>query len=183
MFRAMERHTSMKTLTTIAFLSTLLATSSLVRAEDMPKPIADLEKFVGAWKGTGTVTIGKDSAKITVQLTCKRTSAKAGVSCITKMTGIPGMAAYEETDLFGFEPGSNTYHWFAVTNAGETHDHVAKASDELKLQFVYTGTQEGKPFKEVNDLEFSKDGKTMSVRSEAFVAGASVAVFEIKAKK
>jgi hypothetical protein len=167
----------------IPALAAVTLTSTLARADDAAKPIADLERFVGAWKSTGTLTMGKDTAKITATLTCKRTSAKAGVLCTTRFIGVPGIPAYEETDLFGYEPSSGTYHWFAVTSAGETHDHVAKASDASKLQFVYTGTQEAKPFKEVIDLEWSKDGKAMTVRSESFVGGASAAVLEIKARK
>ena len=87
--------------------------------------------------------------------------------------------------MFGYEPHSNTYHWFAITNAGETHDHVAKVVgiDEPKLQFVYTGTQEGKPFKEVIDLTFEPGNKVMQLRAETFVAGASTSVFDLKAKK
>ena len=28
------------------------------------------------------------------------------------------MAAYDETDLMGYEPNTNTYHWYSVTSAG-----------------------------------------------------------------
>ncbi len=175
----------MKTFTHLILpaLAAIALTPTLARAEDAAKPIADLERFVGTWKGTGTIAMGKDTAKVTATLSCKRTSGKVGVLCMSKFGGVPGMPNYEETDLFGYDPGSNTYHWFSVTNAGETHDHVAKASDGLKQQFVYTGMQEGKPFKEVIDLEWGKDAKSLSVRAENFVGGASVAVFEIKAKK
>ncbi len=172
----------MKTLMTI---STLLALSSFARAEDLPKPIADLERFVGAWKATGSMTMGKDTAKVTATWACKRISAKAGVLCSLELKGIPGLPVYAETDLFGFEPNSNTYHWFSVTNAGETHDHVGKVAgiDESKLQYVYTGTQEGKPFKEVIDVTFEAGNKGLALRAETFVAGASTSVFDMKAKK
>ena len=63
--------------------------------------------------------------------------------CSLEMTGAPGMGTYAETDLFGYEPNSDTFHWYSVTNAGETHDHVAKAGDGSKIQWVYTGSQEG----------------------------------------
>lgn len=176
----------MKTLTlATTLLAALAASPSLARAEALPKPIADLERFVGTWKATGSVTMGKDTLKVTATWACKRTSAKMGVLCNLELKGIPGLPVYAETDLFGYEPNTNTYHWYAVTNAGETHDHVAKAvsSDEPKLQFVFNGTQEGKPFKEVIDLDFAKDGKSLSLRAETFVAGASTSVFDIKAKK
>jgi len=127
--------------------------------------------------------MGKDKAKVDLTWTCARTSGQHGVLCKLAVTGIPGLAVYEETDLFGYEPNSSTYHWFSVTNGGETHDHVAKAPAGNKVQFVYTGTQEGKPFKEVIDMEFAKDAKTIAIRAETFVAGASTSVFDLKAKK
>ncbi|MBL9017482.1 MAG: hypothetical protein JNL83_25055 [Myxococcales bacterium] len=181
----MERRRGMKTLTIATTLLALTSLSSLASAEDAPKPIADLERFVGTWKASGTLTMGKDTVKVSATWACKRVSAKAGVGCTLELKGVPGLPVYGETDLFGYEPHSNTYHWFAVTNAGETHDHVAKVAgiDEPKLQFVYTGTQEGKPFKEVIDLTFEPGNKAMALRAETFVAGASTSVFDMKAKK
>jgi hypothetical protein len=161
----------------------LLAALAATASADAPNPMAPLDPIVGSWKFAGTMSMGKDAAKVNATWTCKRVSAKAGISCTLDLKGIPGMASYAETDLFGFEPGSGTFHWFSVTNAGETHDHVAKVAEGGKLQFIYTGTQEGKPFKEVVDTEIAKDGKTMSLRSESFVDGKSVAVLEGKGKK
>ncbi|SRR5258706_10123420 len=151
---------------------------------DTPKQVDNLGCLLGTWKATGTMTIGKDASKIDLTWTCKLASAKFGVTCIGSAHGIPGAGTYEETDLFGYEPNSDTYHWFAVTNAGETHDHVAKhAGDSGKIQFVYTGTQEGKPMKEVIDMDFAKDDKSFTLRSETFVGGQSVAVLDAKAHK
>jgi len=175
----------MKTLTTL--LTTLaLATPALALADTGPDPVARMECMVGNWKGTGTITLGTDTAKIEGTWNCKRTSGKHGVLCILKITGIPGLPVYEETDLFGYEPNSATYHWASVTNAGETHDHVAKVPDGSKLQFVYTGTQEGKPLKEVIDMEFSgakKTADTIVLRGETFVGGASTSVIAVKLRK
>ena len=172
----------MKTLT---IATTLFALTSLAGAEALPRPIADLERFVGTWKAAGSMTIGKDVAKVSATWACKRASAKAGVLCTLELKGVPGLPIYAETDLFGYEPGTNTYHWYSVTNAGETHDHVATAVglDQPKLQFVHAGTQEGKPFKEVIDVTFEAGNKAMTIRAETFVAGASTSVIELKAKK
>ena len=169
----------MKTLKILATLAALTAPA----AAELPKPIADMECLVGTWKGTGNLTMGKDKAKVDFTWTCARTSAEHGVLCKLELTGIPGVASYEETDLFGYEPNTSTYHWFSVTNAGETHDHVAKAPAGNKVQFVYTGTQEGKPFKEVIDMDFAKDAKSMTVRAETFAGSASTSVLDLKAKK
>ncbi len=152
-------------------------------AEPLPKPIADLECLVGAWKGGGKVTMGKDKGTLDATWTCKRTSAKFGVLCTLRVTGVPGVPVYEETDLMGYEPNTKTYHWYSVTNAGETHDHVARAPAGNTVEFVFNGTQDGKPFKEVIVMSFSNDAKAVSARAETFLAGASTSVFELAMRK
>jgi hypothetical protein len=167
----------------IALIAALSLTPAVATADALPKPIQDMECLVGVWKASGTFTMGKDTFKVAATWDCKRTSAKHGVLCNLKLTGVPGLPVYSETDLFGYEPNSNTYHWFSVTNAGETHDHVAPMTAGNAIQFVYTGTQEGKPFKEQIDMVFAKDSKSFTLRAETFVAGSSTSLFDLKAKK
>jgi hypothetical protein len=150
-------------------------------ADPVPKQLEALEPLVGSFKGNGTLTAGKDVAKVDFTLACKRTSARFAVQCAFHVTGVPGLAAYEESDLFGYEPATDTYHWYAVTNAGETHDHVAKSFGD-KVQWTYSGSQDGKPMKEVIDMTIGKD-KSIAFRSETLVAGSSVAVLEGKVHK
>ena len=152
-------------------------------AEPLPKPVADMECMVGTWKGAGSLVMGKDHANINATWACRRTSSKFGVSCSFQVTGIPGVAVYDETDLMGYEPNTNLYHWYSVTNAGETHDHVAKVPDGDQIEFVYNGVQEGKPYKEVIDLEFSRDNKSINGRCETFLAGASTSVMQLSLRK
>jgi hypothetical protein len=182
MFRGSSRQEGMKTLT---LFTTLLVTSSFAAADTaLPEPVAKLHAFAGSWKATGTITMGADTVKVTGSYTCKPVSGKLGILCTVKVVGIPGVATYEETDLFGYEPNSNAYHWFSVTAAGETHDHVAKPFDGNKIQFVYAGTQDGKPMKEVCDLELTgKKLDAMTVRSETFVGGTSMVKMEVKLRK
>jgi len=166
-----------------AFVALLASLPLTAAAEALPKPVADMECLVGAWKGGGSLVAGKDKAKLEATWTCQRTSAAFGVLCTFHVTGIPGMTAYDETDLMGYEPNTNTYHWYSVTNAGETHDHVAKVSDSNVIVFVFTGTQQGKAFKEVINLSFAADKKTLSGRAETFLAGISTSVMSINLSK
>jgi hypothetical protein len=152
-------------------------------AEPLPKPVSEMECLVGSWKGGGSLTAGKDKSKIDATWTCKRTSSQFGVSCAFQVTGIPGVPVYDETDLMGYEPNTNLYHWYSVTNAGETHDHVAKVPNGNTIQFVFNGTQEGKTFKEIIDLTFSKDEKNVRGRAETFLAGKSTSVMELSLGK
>jgi hypothetical protein len=168
---------------TLVTLAATLGFVSIAGADPLPKPVEGLGCLVGNWKFAGSVTMGKDTIKTSATLQCKATSAKFGVTCTMAVKGIPGVGTYAETDLFGYDPATNKYHWFSVTNAGETHDHVADLPTSSKLQFVFNGTQEGKPLKEVIDLEMAQDDKSFTLRSETFIAGASAVVFEGKARK
>lgn len=152
-------------------------------AEPLPKAVADMECLVGTWKGAGSFVAGKDNSKIDATWSCTRTSSKFGVSCSFQVTGIPGVPVYDEADLMGYEPNTNTYHWYSVTNAGETHDHVAKIPNGNKIEFTYNAMQEGKPYKEVIALEFSKDSKSITGKCETFVAGASTSVMQLSLRK
>jgi hypothetical protein len=83
-FRAVERRTSdrhamgsrrhpMKTFSKlISVLS--LAVPAIAVAEPLPKPIANTECLVGTWTGGGSMTMGKEKAKVEATWTCKRTS-------------------------------------------------------------------------------------------------------------
>jgi hypothetical protein len=173
----------MKTLANLAAVFAIALPSAAIADPPLPKPVSEMECLVGNWRITGSFSAGADKAKIDGSWTCKRTSAKYGVLCTLQITGIPGLPVYSETDLFGFDPGTSTYHWFSVTNGGETHDHVAKMPNGPKIQFVYNGTQDGKAFKEVIDLEFGKDKKSMTLRGETFVDGASASVIAGTARK
>jgi len=165
-------------------IATLVAMAPVAAlAEPVPKPVSDMDCLVGNWKGTGSMTMGKDKAKINATWTCKRISSQFGVSCTFHVTGIPGVPLYDEADLMGYEPNTNLYHWFTVTNAGETHDHVAKVPSGNSLEFVFNGTQGGKPLKEIIALTFSNDSKTVTGRAETFVGGETASVMELSLKK
>jgi hypothetical protein len=164
-------------------LALLLLAPAIAAAEPLPKPIAEMDRWVGQWKGSGTLHSGTEVAPLQAAWSCQRTSAKFGVSCAFHATGIPGVERYEETDLMGYDSIASVYHWYSVTNAGETHDHVARASSGDSLEFAFNGTQDGKPFKEVIDLTFADKGRRVTGRVETFVAGASVSVMELSMTK
>jgi len=167
-----------------------LAVVGGVRAARAAEPAAPAEtkqiaRLVGDWKGMGSMTLGSEKVEgIKVQWTCRSVSEKWGVRCDAVMVGIPGIARYEETDLFGFDPGGHQLHWFAVTNAGETHDHVGTAWTGQAAKFVYDGVQEGKPFKEVIDVGFRDPAaKTLEIHAETFVDGKLASVLQARARR
>jgi hypothetical protein len=177
----------MQMIKTFGAVALALAAVGTARAGNPPPPkeTQGMSCLVGTWKGMGSMTMGKDKVDgVKLTWTCRPTSGQWGVACNAAFVGIPGMDKYEETDLFGYDPGSSKYHWFAVTNAGDTHDHVAGPAKGDTLEFVYNGVQEGKPFKEVIQMTFKgKNESMLDFRSESFLDGKSTSVLTGSAHK
>jgi len=168
-----------------AMVLALVGGTALAGNPPPPKETKGMECMLGNWRGTGSMAMGKDKIDgVKMSFDCKRTSGAWGVACNGVMTGIPGFDKLEESDLFGYDPGAGKYHWFAVTNAGETHDHVGMPSKGDTLEFVYNGVQEGKPMKEVLQLTFKGPKEsTLDLRAETFVDGKSMSVLTGTAHK
>jgi hypothetical protein len=139
--------------------------------------------LVGEWKGTGQLVMGDTKAELKLEMSCRWQSGGYGVACQSRFTGPPAIGTLEETDLFGFDPGTKKYHWYAVTSMGEVHDHVAEIPRSHAIDWLYTGSSDGKPTKETIRMEFSNDSKQLSFRSESFLNGTATAAFTGMVKK
>jgi hypothetical protein len=142
-------------------------------AAGLPAEIKNMGCLVGEWKGTGQLVMGDTKADMKLAISCKWQSAGHAVACQARFSGPPAVGTLEESDLFGFEPNTRKYHWFSVTSLGEVHDHVAEIPNGEVIDWVFNGTQEGKPYKETIRFEFSKDSKQLTFKTDTTVGGAS----------
>jgi hypothetical protein len=150
----------------------------VVKADVPPKEVKEMASLVGTWKGSGTLALGPERSSLKIVWTCQAAAASWGVQCQARFTGMPGGAPYQETDLFGYEPGTRKYHWFSVTNMGETHDHVSDGLQGNAIEFVHNGVQDGKPLKEIIRMTFDDKCQSFDLRSETTIAGQVVAVLD-----
>jgi hypothetical protein len=157
--------------------------SPAAEADNPPKEVKEIASMVGNWKGSGTLTMGADKANLRLTINCQAAVAGWGVHCHARFDGAPGGGPYLEEDLFGFDPGTRKYHWFSITSAGETHDHVSDGPKENTIEFIHNGVQEGKPLRETIRLNFQDNCTKFDLRSETTVGGQVVAVLEGHAHK
>ncbi len=145
-------------------------------AAGAPAEVRGLGGLIGTWEGDIQMRAGADQATVHFRWVCDATSGGYGVRCNTTMTGIPGMTgAYEETDLFGWNPNDRLYHWYSVTNAGEVHDH-AGSCDGRVTTFQYQGNVDGKLFVERITMEL--DGRSLRVRATTHAGEQETSVVE-----
>jgi hypothetical protein len=163
----------------LAALVLAATTGTAVAGGNPPPPdeVKPLYALVGTWKGTATLTMGADSVPVKVKITCTKVSGGFAVGCKMTATGIPGMSSYEESDLFGYDAGTQTYHWFAMNNGGEVHDHAGKLDEQGNL-VVSVGDK-----KTHEDITMTIGKKQTTWKSESFVDGQSMAVFAGTVKK
>jgi hypothetical protein len=138
-----------------AIVSSFLLVSAAAYADPGPGPAAkNLACLVGTWHGTGTLTMGTQKMALQLEMRCEPAAGGFGVTCDDVITGIPGMDAYRERDLWGVNAGDGTIHWFAITSGGEAHDHHGTLDkDGFVGQFV--GRRDGKKFVEKVSLAFT----------------------------
>jgi hypothetical protein len=129
---------------------------SLAAAAGEAPAAAPYYRFVGKWQGHGQLSEpGNAPIKLAISLSCHKVSLGWGVAC--DMTGKNDSMQVAESDLFGVDPVTGQGHWYAVTNQGETHDHLAEWSDAHTMKAHYHWAQDGKQMQE--NIEFRFEGK------------------------
>ena len=147
-------------------------------ANPAQKPdVAPFYAFTGKWRGTGElVEAGQEPAKLAMKLICAKSADSAAVSC--EMSARNKQMNMAESDLFGVDPVTGTAHWYAVTNQGETHDHIVQWSDANNLNAHYAWQQDGKQMEENIAVAFR--GRTMSFKSTVTADGKEMETFSAK---
>jgi len=120
---------------------------SVALADDSGPAAARFYPLVGHWKGNGQMSEpGQAPVALELKWDCRKASAGSAVLC--EMTAKNDKMLAAETDLFGVDPVTGKGHWFAVTNQGETHDHVAEWTDATTMKARFAWTQDGKAWEE-----------------------------------
>lgn len=157
------------------FAATALVSEYAVAADKTPAPAAvKFYAMLGNWHGNAQLAeTGKPAVKLKMQIRCVKVSAGYAVQC-HDVAHNKDMAIHE-TDLMGVDPVSGQAHWYAVTDQGETHDHLAKWVSANHMQAHYDWKQDGKHMRE--DINFEMKGKHMKFKTVVSLDGKQTAEF------
>jgi hypothetical protein len=150
----------MRIASSLLALSFALTASQVARADD-PKPSPQLEairSLIGSWTGKGTLMTEGKTHPITMTYDCIESAGSAGVKCKAVLNGIPGFT-YTFDDLWGYSAQDKLTHWYAVTNAGEVHDHRGHFDMTGGLLQIEIPV-DGKLFSEM--VAFKRKGKSLA---------------------
>lgn len=171
----MNRFSQRLTIVLLASSAFLISINSQADTATPAPPAASFYPFLGIWHGKGELAeTGKDPIKLDLSLACKKVSSGWGISC--DMNAKNGSMLMTESDLMGVDPVTGQAHWYAVTNQGETHDHLAQWSDAHTMKAHYAWTQGGSKMQEKIVFNF-KGKKSASWSSVVSADGKKVAEF------
>jgi hypothetical protein len=131
--------------------------------------------MVGHWTGQARLSEpGQAPVKLTMQLDCTKVSSGWAVSCnsVTRNSQM----AMTESDLFGVDPVSGEGHWYAVTNTGDAHDHLAHWISARTMKASYAWTDHGKKMVETITLKLAGTN-SMTFKSVVTADGENAGAF------
>lgn len=167
----------------LVLAATIAAASPFATAtETAPAPAAArFYPLVGKWTGNGALGApGQPATKLSLHYRCRKVSAGAAVLCELRADGKD--LRVRETDLFGVDPATGKGRWYAVTNMGETHDHVADWPDPSTMKAQIAWTQEGKRMEENITLRLV-DARRMEFHTVVTLDGKEVGTFTGRLKR
>ncbi|MEZ5542144.1 MAG: hypothetical protein R3F42_08875 [Pseudomonadota bacterium] len=161
----------------VGVLALLVGLSLASTAAASPTPSATaFFGLVGNWLGEGGTSDKGRQTPLTLRLECEKVSDGRAVLCRMDGRDQGGNLVLSETDLFGVDPVTGTGHWYAVSNAGETHDHLVKWRNPDTLLASLNWQQEGKEMAENVVLDLSS-ASYLNIRSIVSADGVEVAEF------
>lgn len=115
---------------------------------------AEFYPLLGKWHGHGQLSEpGHPPVKLSLRLYCQKVSSGWAVRCAMQANN-PKMRM-SESDLMGVDPVTGQGHWYAVTNTGDTHDHLASWPNPHTMLAHYDWTQNGKHMHEAISFKFT----------------------------
>lgn len=129
----------------------------LARADESkapPLPAASrYYPMVGHWTGKGRLSeTGQEPVALSLSLSCDKAASGWAVRCEMEAKG--DKVTMREVDLMGVDPVTGRGHWYAITNQGETHDHLTRWIDARTMKARHSWTQDGKRMRERITVRF-----------------------------
>lgn len=174
--------------TRIASITAALAAAALSSlappcaiAQEIPVPIQKLAFLEGTW--SGDATIAADGQTITFRLNFIVTKIAGGLGYYAVGSAdIPGMGAYTESDMFGYDAGKDLVHMFSVTATGETHDHTGRFDRNGNITFKYEGVMNGKRYLETIPMTIMSPTE-FRFKSTVTIGGKVMSTFQATMRK
>lgn len=136
---------------------------------------AEFYPLVGVWHGNGQLSeAGHPPDRLVLRVICQKAAAGWAVRCTMRATN--EQINISESDLMGVDPVTGQAHWYAVTNQGDTHDHLVSWPNPHTMLAHHQWIQDGKHMREEISFKFT-GRRLMHFRSVVTTDGKDAAIF------
>lgn len=165
----------------LATWATPLLIPAHAAAQEIPAPVQRCAFLEGTWTGQATVTAQGDTLRFVLTFAVTRIANGLGYY-VVGTANIPGLGAYQEASLLGYDAGKDLVHLFSVTTTGETHDHAGRFDRAGNIVFKYEGVKDGKRYVETIPMTFTSPTE-FSFTSTVTVGRKVMSVFQATMRK
>jgi hypothetical protein len=99
----------------------------------MVSPRTHLNKLVGEWEGSGTMTAHGEAFPVKARWHSELIAAGYALRCELRMTGVPGAEEFVDVQQIGYDDYEQQFHAGTVCIFAETHDLRGDWQDERLL--------------------------------------------------
>jgi hypothetical protein len=124
---------------------------------EFPEKARLLHKMLGDWKMTSTGHMMGQGVSGTGSWCEALTAGGFAINGRQRMFGPDGEIAYRATDLWGYDPANDEFHYLYVDNAAQAHELKGHLVETNKLELQYRGLQDGKDYVEDAEVDFVSD--------------------------
>lgn len=132
----------------------LIETGFSLSAQEMPKDLTNMMKFIGKWEAPGAIlNMGGKEYKFTYYTDFEKTADGSGL-LMHEWADVPDMGKFDGENLIGYDPVGKKLLWYTVNNIGTTHEHVVQWTSDSEMHMEHNSIQDGKAYKEMGTAIF-----------------------------
>jgi hypothetical protein len=159
------------------FLLSLILLSGVAVQAQKTKPqkayeFRDLNKFIGIWESTATITVDSVPYTVTYRMNFRKTADSYGIN-MDESYSDSTLGNLRAANLIGFGYDDKKIHWYYVDNMGTTYERVGHWVDTDNLTFTYATKNGEKKYDEV--ITYALKGNDMfSYKQMCYLDGKEV---------
>jgi hypothetical protein len=144
------------------FILSLVGILPSLTAQEMPKDLTNMMKFLGNWEASNAVmTMGGKEYKFTYYSNFEKTANGSGL-LMHEWADVPELGKFDGENLIGYDPVKKELLWYTVDNVGTTHEHTITWNSDQEMHLEHNGIRDGKPYKEQGTAIF-RDPNTVEL--------------------
>lgn len=120
-------------------------------------------QFDGQWEGLATLNLEGQIFQVTYHLDFK-SIIDGNAMTMDENFSDANLGDFKGANMIGYDPYSNTIHWFSVDNFGTAHEHTGTWVNPKHFRMEHQSIRDGKIFHELISFKLKSNNTRMDVK-------------------